>query len=573
VRNRVGLASLWSAVAAACVAAVILLSGGLTVRGLGVVLHLRGAARPAIAALVLLAGGLLTLAPADRRLTLRRAWGTSDRRGAIFAALVTAAVFIVAAAWNTRAVGGSDSSCYVLQAMGLMHGNATLPHPLAGALPGEPPELFAPSGFIPAPTSPYRAAPICSAGLAVLMAPLVPFGETLFLVIPMCAALAVWLTFLLARRLGGPLAGACAAIVTAASPIFLYQSIQPMSDVPATAFWLAALVALARRDPRGDVIAGVCLSMAILTRVNLLLTALPLVLLLRDRRAWLRCAGAAAPGFILMAVLNELRYGAPLASGYGAAGGLFALAHVAPNAGRYASWLVTTQSPLVFLAVAAPFVLRDRASHRLAGVILVSSALVACTYLSYTVFDDWWYVRFLLPILPPLTALATAGLFEGGRRLGVPAWGLAPVFVILACWEVQGVLSGPTFDLQRLEARFRTAGQFTRSLPANAVVLAVQDSGAVWFHGSRPTLAWGAIPPDGLDALIARLRGRGYSPVFALEDDEQASFRRRFPTQASALLDWPPFAQTVSAVRVSFFDPAQRASFRAGRAIVTARVR
>ena len=40
--------------------------------------------------------------------------------------------------------------------------------------------------------------------------------------------------------------GACAAVLlVACSPIFLYQAVQPMSDVPAAALWLAALVASA----------------------------------------------------------------------------------------------------------------------------------------------------------------------------------------------------------------------------------------------------------------------------------------------------------------------------------------
>ena len=42
----------------------------------------------------------------------------------------------------------------------------------------------------------------------------------------------------------------CAALLMACSPIFLYQSVQPIGGVPAAALWLAALVAVAAVNRR-----------------------------------------------------------------------------------------------------------------------------------------------------------------------------------------------------------------------------------------------------------------------------------------------------------------------------------
>ena len=72
-----------------------------------------------------------------------------------------------------------------------------------------------------------------------------------FLIVPACAALMVWCTFLLGRRLDDDVTGAASAVLLACSPIFLYQAVQPMSDVPAAALWLAALVALRARIAAG----------------------------------------------------------------------------------------------------------------------------------------------------------------------------------------------------------------------------------------------------------------------------------------------------------------------------------
>jgi len=105
-------------------------------------------------------------------------------------------------------------------------------------------------------------------------------------------------------------------------------------------------------------------------------------------------AAASAPGCIAVALIQQMFYGSPVRSGYGALAGLFALDHVAPNAARYFSWMSATHTPFWLLALAAPFVLRPRRP----ATLLLSLALVnVLCYLPYAVFNDWWYLRFLLP--------------------------------------------------------------------------------------------------------------------------------------------------------------------------------
>src|SRR4030095_598957 len=180
---------------------------------------------------------------------------------------------VFAIAWTSRAAGGSDSSCYVLQAEAFARGHATLDNPVAQVLPDAPNAVFAPAGFRPSPRAYGAAGPICAPGLALgVGGAFVLHPSAVFLVVPASAALFVWLTFLYGRRVDGDVTGACAAVLLACSPIFLYQAVQPMSDVPAAAAWLAALVST---SPFG---AGVYASMAILIRPNLALLVLTLVI-------------------------------------------------------------------------------------------------------------------------------------------------------------------------------------------------------------------------------------------------------------------------------------------------------
>ena len=51
---------------------------------------------------------------------------------------------------------------------------------------------------------------------------------------------------------------------------------------------------------------------------------------------------------------------------------------------------------------------RRRSSARLVLVLVSAVVLTIATYLAYTVFDDWWYIRFLLPALPVLLVLSVA---------------------------------------------------------------------------------------------------------------------------------------------------------------------
>jgi len=349
--------------------------------------------------------------------------------------------------------------------------------------------------------------------------------------------------------------------------------VQPMSDVPAAALWLAALTACARGDRRdvpgdasakaGQMVGGVCASLAVLTRPNLAVAVLPLLALLPDRRAWLRFSLAALPGMVVLASLNAVRYGSPLVSGYSDTGTLFSQAHVLANLRRYPRWLFETETPFLLLALLMPWrVRRDRA--RLAAVAAIAAVLIALTYLAYTVFDDWWYIRFLLPVLPVLIVFSVAGTLGMVSRLAPHAWLsssaskailAASVAIPLSAWYIHASRARQVFALQALESRFVLAGEYAaRHLPANAVVLAVQESGSVRYHGGRPALAWDAIPAGALDNTITALARRGDVVYVALEDWEEPRFRGRFAGQRFGGLDWPPAVEISGRVKVRFFD-------------------
>lgn len=479
---------------------------------------------------------------------------------------------------GTWAVGGSDSSCYALMAEAIASGRLQPASALAVEAPWpDAARTLAPGGFIPSPVRPEAASPICAPGFSVLMAPLaVAFGpNAIFWLVPISAAVLVWAAFVIARELAGGMAGATAAILTATSPVVLFQVVQPMNDVLAAALWLAAL-ALMVDKPTGllpSVVSGMLIGLAIMVRPNLAPIAVVIALMpwIFKRPHAIRTlaimAVAAMPGVTIMLWLNGQLYGSALASGYGDATRLFSTAHIQDNLTNFGRALLQTQYLVPLLGVIAPVIFAGD-KRKLAVVLLIAAAVVVAIYLLYQPYPEWWYLRFLIPALVLLLILTSAAAVEVATRARMG--GVIPlVAVLLAILGTRVAGDREVFELQRLEGRYRsTAAVVADRLPADAVLITVWQSGSVRFHAGREVVMWDSLDPAWLDRAIAWLTERGLPPYLLLERREEPEFRARF-RGASPLggLDWPPRFDLNRQVRI--YDPADRARFLSGETYPT----
>jgi hypothetical protein len=391
------------------------------------------------------------------------------------------------------------------------------------------------------------------------MAPFVLVGgpRAAFYVLPLFAALLVAATSVVGARFGARV-GWLSSLLVAASPIVLYQVIQPMSDVPAAALWMLAVALATGTKPRSSVLSGLATSAAILVRPNLvpLGITIGLFLLLRPERNWpqrLRSATlyalASAPGCVMVALTQNAFYGSPFASGYGSLTALFSLSYVTANLARYLGWLWSAHTAAIALALLAPWLLPGGLTTLALVMFLVNLAL----YVPYVVFDDWSFLRFLLPTIPLLLILVAAVLDAALRRFRVPgaAWISAAAVIVLAVLFVRDARERPTFVLKQLEARFERASVFVgKRLPANALVITSAESGSVRFYAGRKTLLWDGLDPDWLDRALVYVRSKGYEPYLLFERREEPDFRQRFAGSALGRLDWPPMAEVASQVRI-----------------------
>ncbi|HEU5259171.1 MAG TPA: hypothetical protein VFU28_24455, partial [Vicinamibacterales bacterium] len=489
------------------------------------------------------------------------------------------AVFAAGIRWGTFAAGGSDSYCYVHQAYAWATGHLRVVDPLALEAPWpDAPLTFAPAGHIPSPVVRGATAPICPAGLSLAMVPLVWAGEAgaspsrlPFIVVPLFGVLLVWSTYALGARFSRRV-GLASALLVACSPVFLFQLMQPMSDVPAAALWGLATATATSGKRRSPLLAGLASSAAIVVRPNLLPmgVVLGLFLLVRPERLWrerardaVMFAAASLPGCLLVAIVQTMFYGSPLRSGYGTLSTLFAAEHIVPNALQYVTWMWQSHGFVWLLALAAPFLLPGWLTTLLLSLVIVN---LAC-YLPYAVFNDWWYLRFLLPAIAVLFVMAMSvvdALFHlwplKTSHKGLSYGCGVIVFAIVICvFFIREARARSVFDLQRFEARYERAGLYVDShLPPDALVVTSWESGSVRYYGHRNTLVWDALDPAWLDRAIAYVRMRGYEPYLLFERWEEPAFRQRFAGSTIAKLDWPPTAEIAGQVRIYRPEDRQR---------------
>jgi len=258
-----------------------------------------------------------------------------------------------------------------------------------------------------------------------------------------------------------------------------------------------------------------------------------------------------------VAALNHHLYGSALANGYGPFQALYRWSFFGTNITRYPRWIVQTETVFVGLALLAPFVLtphpsspvRVRDARALSIAWLTFIGLTLLSYLFYMPWEEWWYVRFLMPAYPPMLVLTAAVLwtlaapveryFEGGRDV------VAAAAVAAVAWH------GVSFSVERgaqlqwiAEQRYKTVGKYVAAnLPERAALICVQHSGPARFYSGRITVRYDFIEPRDLTRAVHQLRDLGYTPYLLLDDAEEGPFRERFSSRSPlGRLDWPAVA-------------------------------
>jgi hypothetical protein len=493
------------------------------------------------------------------RADLDRADRWTETRASAGVAAIAGIAAAVAIRFNTFSAAGADASGYLSEAVMFLSGRLAHVEELitTGGWSGAA-EMLAPLGWRPA-LEIGRQVPTYAPGLPALMAVPHAAGGTIgaSLVAPLSLAVAVWCTGAIARRLAGTAAALIAATWLATSPVGLVGAMQPMSDVPVTAAWLACWLALLGADAtaaralrrRHALAAGIAAALAVVMRPNLApLAAVPALyvvlhpstLTMRARlRSFAIFAAPVAAAGIAIAYLQWRWFGSPLRSGYGTAGEIYAAANIAPNVALYAGWLRDTHGVWLFAAPFAAFLPR-RSDLRW---LLVFAALVVGGYLIYARFEAWTYLRFLLPALAVATIAVACLVAPLLAHVPSPMRAAALVGTLMLIVHAN-VVSAQRHEVFRVAGRHSRASLAGRYLEArfapNAMVVAGEQSGAVRYYTNRTILRWDVATADEMREAIATLQARRHDVWIALDDWEEALFRVKFAALEIGALDWPP---------------------------------
>ena len=197
----------------------------------------------------------------------------------------------------------------------------------------------------------------------------------------------------------------------------------------------------------------------------------------------------------MVAMLNALWFGSPTNSGYGAAAELYLKENVGPNLSLYWTWLWQSQSGWVLMALlpVVPMFRRFADRRALIGCAAICVATFGC-YVTYSQFEVWWYLRFLLPAFGAMAVLMAAGLAGATRALPRPFGAIAAgvVLWLMTVMTMSFAAEAGVFGRMKAgERRYIAIGDFVSDhLPANAALFSMQHSGSLRFYTGKLTLRY-----------------------------------------------------------------------------------
>lgn len=434
---------------------------------------------------------------------------------------------------SSNVAGGADSSGYLNSAKLFASGRLTDERRTPPELAEWRGEYFQPLGFAAregtrtlVPTY-APGLPLHFSGAAKLMG-----WEAGPLVVEVGAALgAVVLMYFVARKVGlDPPLALTAAITLGVFPVFVFTSIQPLSDTLATT-WCLAAVAAALQSRTSIAWAGACgiaFAIAVLVRgTNIVIAPALIILMGWDwRRLSLGVLGG-LPIAAWLAYVNHTLYGGAFRSGYGSLTEAFAWRYGSMTLVHFVAWLARLM-PAVVLVL--PIVAVWKESRRdTIGLLAWFGSLVA-VYAFYEVSHEvWWCLRFILPGIPGLIIVALLAFHHASRRTQWVAAIAISSWAIIAAW-----FWAPRLQVNLIkgyEEVYRAASLKTRAaVPAHALVAACAPSGALFHYTDLAIFRWDLLPRDQFPRLVAAC-GNAQRPIFALlfDEVEDRAFRDHIP--------------------------------------------
>jgi len=460
--------------------------------------------------------------------------------------ILALALFTLIIAANVGAVaGGSDTSGYMHLARLLAKGNIHVPARIIPGLPqsSTPPFLYMPLGFKPSFDG-NGMVPTYPTGLPLLIALFVPIAgwshaADVTMVLHSLAGLI--LTYALSRVFGLPKSWSIfGTAILAASPLYLFMSLQAMSDLPSLVWTTAAILAAleCRKSSPFALAAGGALAVDVLLRPTNIFALVPVGIALGiSPRRWLLLILGGAPGAIFYAIHAIAAYGHLWETGYGEIHS-FAASYVPVTLLHYALWVPILFTPIAALSLGLPFNKGIESSVRwLLGSWIGVFAALYCAY--RCTHETWWYLRYLLPAIPAIvigSLLVCRSLVSRlARRVEhVNLKGaLAVALTLVALNSLWWNRKLHAIDIGRGERKYGTVAEWmTKNLPSNSIFLSTQMSGSIFYFTNFTFIRLDSINPDNVKVVESAIRAADrplYAVLFPFEMTDWNILRKEMP--------------------------------------------
>jgi hypothetical protein len=399
--------------------------------------------------------------------------------------------------------GPNDSGGYLNSAKLLVAGTlSAAPRIPAGIALDRDPTLYMPITFH---ANGDRVVPEYPVGFPLQiwgLAQILPFERAVYVLMLLQLALGVWFTERLARAFGLGAGWAwLAGGIVGLSPVYLFQALQPQSDGPALV-WVTAAVYWAwtsREKPWRAILAGLATALAVLLRPSNALCVFPVLVCFVGQgglRRMITWGLAGLPAGLWLLWYQHTLYGSWHTTGYGDISTGFGLQFLKPTLQSYLIWLPEMFTPLVCLALAAPF-LRSVPAHARAVLVTWAGVFVAFYSVYWCTWDNWYNMRFVLPAAPAMLVLALLVAREllrwlDARSSRIARWARNPLVGLAAAGLLLGFLGKRSADRDVLywlhnNHEHAFAARWVRDhLPANAVIFAKHATGSLMHYTELP---------------------------------------------------------------------------------------
>jgi hypothetical protein len=117
------------------------------------------------------------------------------------------------------------------------------------------------------------------------------------------------------------------------------------------------------------------------------------------------------------------------------------------------------------------------------------------------------------------------------------------------------------------------AGRYlAASVPLRGVIISGEQSGSTRYYTGRSIVRWDLASPEALNAAVDQLTRGGHEIWIALDTWEEEPFRRKFPGNVAAALDWPPRLEAGSGLLLRAWRLRDREPFMRGETYTTDRL-